>query len=269
VSRLWKSELLSVQLGSWHCTATVLRRRGLRWDTVGQARAEGQGREALESALAALALRQTGDAPSLPSGARIELDDEVVHYSLRPVSGRWNTVQDRAREQLGDVLGHTGWHLGHTLACGGSHWLVMAAEMSLVDPVTALLRERGIATESIVGALGQDLDRAHAVLSGLPQWPRWLAVVREHGVHLLEFAAGRAHWVGLGWHRLDWRDPQALLSRLDALSQGEPGVLLPALSSREATLSARSALAEPARQRQWLLLEAALPAAVNLEGTPA
>lgn len=269
MSRLWKSELLRVQLGSWHCTATVLRRRGLRWLPGLSARAEGQGREALEAALAGLALGQTGAEPTLPGSARIELDDEVVHYALLPVSGRWHAVQDRAREQFGEILGHTGWHLGHTLAPGGSHWLVMAAEMSVIDPVTALLRERGIATEAIVGSLCLDLDQAQPRLAALPSLT-WLAVVRDHGVQLLQFGAGRQHLIGLGWHRLDWRDADALVSRLAALCQGEACVLLPALSGSEASESARTALIAPARQRQWLLLDPApadtLADPSNLEG---
>ena len=258
MSRLWKSELLRVQLGSWHCTATVLRRRGLRWLPGLTARAEGQGRVALEAALAGLALGQSSGEVSLPSRARIELDDEVVHYALLPVQGRWHAVQDRAREHFGEILGHTGWHLGHTLAPGGSHWLVMAAEMSAIDPVTALLRERGIETASVVGSLCQDLDRAQPALSALPQGPKWLAVVRDHGVQLLQFGVGHQHLIGLGWHRLDWRDPVALVARLAALSGSDSGVLLPALASREAARSAQAALAEPARQRQWLLLEPSL-----------
>lgn len=266
MSRLWKSELLRVQLGSWHCTATVLRRRGLRWLPGLQARAEGQGREALESALAGLALGQSGGEWALPSSARIELDDEVVHYALLPVQGRWNVVQDRAREHFGEILGHTGWHLGHALAPGGSHWLVMAAEMSAVDPVMALLRERGIATESIVGSLSQDLDRVQPMLSALPQGPKWLAVVRDHGVQLLQFGAGRQHLIGLGWHRLDWRDPAALVNRLAALCGAQACVLLPALASRETTQLARAALIEPVRQRQWLLIDAALADAPHEEG---
>jgi hypothetical protein len=261
VSLLLRNELC-LELGAQTSRARIWR-AGWPASCVADVRDSADATQVLERLLAHL----VKDGHDLPARARIVVADELLHYAVLAARGSWRQGQQAARDHFANLLGPDPWLVTSRLMPGGTHWLAVASEQSLVANWQQGLADVDVRLLSVRAALPEDL---WSLRRQLPWSGGVLAVLREQGLMLAGFDNGSL--CSASWERCDMAQPGGWIARIEAFSErlalncGHAGLAVANTVRVHTSVAAlRELLAAASVPQGWELLTASNTRAVGAQ----